>query len=353
MREVVVGGVDRKAEQVGVGHQPLLPEPHGFAPPAGHGVFVDGLALVGDDQVLVDADYLAIPFAARARSERVIEAEQVLGGRLEKDAVRLEAGGKFSVGRLADDPQHPVADGESPGDRIPDAGLEILVPGDAGPVDDHIQLSGRGVGAHAGNELLDEHRFAVYIEALQSVPEQLQQAVDHPLSRSRGEGRRERHARTLAEREHVFGDVIHAEVAYLRAADGRIGASDAREQQLEVIVQFGGRADGRTGIARIDLLFDGDGRSDARDQVHVGFGDLAQELPGIGREALDIASLSLGEDRVESQRRFARARKTGDDREGIVRDFDLDVAEVVHPRPPDMDGLFCHVALFHSFGLSA
>ena len=124
----------------------------------------------------------------------------------------------------------------------------------------------------------------------------------------------------------------------------------ACEQQFEVVVDFGRRAHGRTGVARVDLLLDGDGRRDARDDVHVGFVDLPEELPGVGREALDVAALPLGETRVEGQRRFARTGKSRHDDEFVVRNFDLDVAEVVDPRSFYINAVFVfHVSCLTTY----
>src|SRR3712207_8811357 len=52
---------------------------------------------------------------------------------------------------------------------------------------------------------------------------------------------------------------------------------------------------------------DGDGRREPRDGVHVRLLHHLQELPGVGREALDVAALALGVDRVEGERGLARA----------------------------------------------
>ena len=56
-----------------------------------------------------------------------------------------------------------------------------------------------------------------------------------------------------------------------------------------------------------------------------------------------VASLALGEDGVEGQRRFSRTRKARYDDQFVVRNLDLDVLEVVDPRAFDIDGFFvCH-----------
>ena len=70
---------------------------------------------------------------------------------------------------------------------------------------------------------------------------------------------------------------------------------------------------------------------DAGNEVHVGFIDFAQELAGVSRKAFDVTSLSFGENRVERQRGFSRARQSGNDHQLVVGDADLDIFEVVDP----------------------
>jgi hypothetical protein len=60
-------------------------------------------------------------------------------------------------------------------------------------------------------------------------------------------------------------------------------------------------------------LLDGNGRRQTVDVIDVGLLHHLQELARIRRQALDIAPLALGIDRVEGERRFARTRQTGDD----------------------------------------
>ena len=49
-----------------------------------------------------------------------------------------------------------------------------------------------------------------------------------------------------------------------------------------------------------------------------------EELPRVGREALDVAALALGVEHVEREARLARARHAGDDRQASERDVDVD-----------------------------
>ena len=115
----------------------------------------------------------------------------------------------------------------------------------------------------------------------------------------------------------------------LPAAVVAVGFADAREEQAEVVVDLGHRADGGAGVLARGLLLDGDGRGEALDGVHVRLVHLVQELAGVGRQALDVAALALGVEGVEGQRRLARARQARDDHQLVPRDLEVDVLEIV------------------------
>ena len=119
--------------------------------------------------------------------------------------------------------------------------------------------------------------------------------------------------------------------------------SDPGEKQFQVVVDFGRGADRRTRITRIDLLFDRNGRGYAGDEIDLGLVDLAEELPGIGRQAFDITPLPLREDGVEGERRFTRTGKAGNHHQFVMRDLDLDIFEVVYTGSLDVDHLLGRV----------
>ena len=113
------------------------------------------------------------------------------------------------------------------------------------------------------------------------------------------------------------------------AAHVAVGSADPRPQQAQVVVDLRDRADGRPRVARGRLLVDRDGRRQALDRVHVGLVHLAQELARVGAQRLDVATLTLGVDRVEGQRRLPRPRQSRDDDDRVPRQDDGDVLEVV------------------------
>jgi hypothetical protein len=94
--------------------------------------------------------------------------------------------------------------------------------------------------------------------------------------------------------------------------------TDAGEQQTQVVVDLGDRADRGSGVARRRLLVDGDRRRQTLDELDVGLVHLAEELAGIRGERLDVAALTLGVDRVERQARLARTGQPGEDDELVV-----------------------------------
>src|SRR5215472_14993297 len=75
------------------------------------------------------------------------------------------------------------------------------------------------------------------------------------------------------------------------------------------------------------------------DRLDIGLLHQLEKLPRIGAEALDIAALPLGIDRVEGERGFPRPGQPGDDDEAVARQVDIDVLQIVFPRAADADRL--------------
>ena len=122
-----------------------------------------------------------------------------------------------------------------------------------------------------------------------------------------GDHRREHHdARIARQREHLVDhltDGLRRErLTVVRAAR----LADAREQQAQVVVDFGDRADGRARVVRRRFLFDRDRRRQPFDVVDVGLFHHRQELPRVRRQRFDVATLAFRVQRIERERRLAR-----------------------------------------------
>ena len=114
-------------------------------------------------------------------------------------------------------------------------------------------------------------------------------------------------AGALRQREHLVDDLLDG-LALDRVAVRAVRDADPREQQPEVVVDLGDRPDRGARVARGALLVDRDGRRQAVDLVDVRLLHLAEELAGVGAQALDVAALALGVDRVEGEAGLAAAR---------------------------------------------
>ena len=104
-------------------------------------------------------------------------------------------------------------------------------------------------------------------------------------------------------------------------------------------MDFGDRADSRARVALGRLLVDRDRRRQALDRIDVGLVHLAQELPRVGRQRLDVAALPLRVDGVEGKARLAGAREPGDDDQGVARQLEGDILEVVLARTSYADAV--------------
>ena len=65
------------------------------------------------------------------------------------------------------------------------------------------------------------------------------------------------------------------------------------------------------------------------DEVDVGLVHLPEELPGVGRQRLDVPALALGEDRVEGEAGLARAGEPREHDQCVAGQVEVDVLEVV------------------------
>ena len=135
-------------------------------------------------------------------------------------------------------------------------------------------------------------------------------AVDDPVTLGLAvldERAEDEQAGALRQRQDLVDDLLDA-LALDRVAVRAVRDADPGEQQAQVVVDLGDRADRRTRVADCALLIDRDGRRQAVDLVDVRLLHLPEELAGVRAQALDIASLALGVDRVEGELDSCRSR---------------------------------------------
>ena len=149
--------------------------------------------------------------------------------------------------------------------------------------------------------------------------------------------REHHHRRAFAEPQRLVDHLAHGLRLERGAVLGAVRHAGARVEQAQVVVDLGDRAHRRTRIVRGRLLLDGDGRRQPVDVVDIGLVHHRQELPGIGRQRLDVAPLALGVEGVEGERGLARPGQPGDHDQAVAGDVEVEAAQVVGARPPDPD----------------
>ena len=149
--------------------------------------------------------------------------------------------------------------------------------------------------------------------------------------------RQHHQARVLGQRQHRVHHLADGLRLQRQLVVWAIGRAGARIQQTQVVVDLGHRADGRARVVAGGLLLDGNGRRQAFDQIDIGLVEAPEKLARIGGQALDIAALAFGIQRVERQARLARTRQSGDHHQLVARNVQVDVLQVVRARTADAD----------------
>ena len=156
------------------------------------------------------------------------------------------------------------------------------------------------------------------------------------------DGRQDVDARVLRIRHHQIDNAVERLRRDFAAAVRAVRDADVGKEQAQVVVDLGDGPDRRSRVGARGLLLDGDGRRQALDQVDVRLLHLLEKLTRVGRQRLHIAALPFGIQRVEGQRRLARARQPGDDHQLVAGNIDVDFLEVVHARAAHRDPVVRH-----------
>ena len=179
--------------------------------------------------------------------------------------------------------------------------------------------------------LLEQALLAVDLDAREALAAELLEDVLVLALAVAHDRRVDGEARALGELEHLVDDRLEALAGDRAAADRAVRAADPRVEQAEVVVDLGHGADRRARVPARRLLVDRDGRAEAVDRLDVRLLHHLEELAGVGAQALDVAALALGVDRVEGQAGLARPGEAGDADQLVPGQPDGDVLEVVLP----------------------
>ncbi len=311
----------------GVAHQVIL----AFLPGRGlhrlDGAVAQRLARVRDHQPQIDADHAAEATAGVACAVGGVEGEQ-RGLRIGVAQVALgavQAGGEAPDVGLAFVGQHVDVDAAA-------AALERRL--------DCLQrphalgaLQAEAVGHHVEQLALAGGRFDLALGLHPRIA-----ADGQPLchligggagGQLHGEGHHQAGIGLARARQQFSVDGLRRVVAHQQRGLPVEQLRGAGEQQLEVVVELGHRADRRARAAHRVGLVDRDRRRHALDAVDLRAVHAVEELARVRAEGLDIAALALGVERVEDQAGLARARWAGDHGHLAGAQVEVEVLEVV------------------------
>ena len=116
-----------------------------------------------------------------------------------------------------------------------------------------------------------------------------------------------------------------------------VGLTGTCKEQAQVVVHLGDGAYRRARILVGRLLLDGDHGRQPRHLIHIRALHAPEEVACIGRKGLYIAALTLGKERIEGQRRLARATEARDDRERPMGHIGIDILQVMFAGSVDLD----------------
>ena len=291
---------------------------------------VDRDRRIGDEQVGIDLLLRAEAGAARARAVRRVEGEDPRLQLGQRDAV-VGAGEVLGEEQLLAalheiDRHEPL--------RKPGRGLDRLREPEpqVGPhheaVDDDLDRV-LVLLVELGHALLEHVLLAVDLDAREPVPRQVLEDVLVLALAVAHDRRVDGEAGSVLELQHLVDDRVEALPRDRLAADRAVRPPDSRVEEAQIVVDLGHGADRRARVARGRLLVDRDRRTEAVDVVDVRLLHHLEELARVGGERLDVAALALRVDRVEGERRLARAGQPGDADEAVPRQADGDVLQVV------------------------
>ena len=165
----------------------------------------------------------------------------------------------------------------------------------------------------------------------------LNQVAGRVGNRSRSRLERRQHHVEPRRRQDLRARALDRVAADLAAAFRTYRAPDRREQQPQVVADFGDGADRRARILDRVLLAQRERRRNLGNRIDVRPLHPLQEQPRVSRKTLHVAPLALGINGVEDETRLARSRHSGDDGQLLAGNFERNISQVVSARAPDTD----------------
>ena len=99
---------------------------------------------------------------------------------------------------------------------------------------------------------------------------------------------------------YSFADFLKTLPGNNSPAFGAVGNTHPGKKEAEIVINLGGGGYRGAGIGNCLSLLNGNGRRKSADIIYVWFFQLLKELPGVGREGLNVAALSFRIEGIKS-----------------------------------------------------
>ncbi len=137
--------------------------------------------------------------------------------------------------------------------------------------------------------------------------------------------------------QHLLNDLVGCLSADRQAAFRAVRVTQPRKENPEVVVDLGDRAHRRPRALARRLLLDADGGRKPADPLDLGLLQRGQKLTGVAGEALDVAALAFGIQRIDRERTLSRTAGPAADGHAVAGNVEVDPLQVVLPRSADLD----------------
>ncbi len=339
-RPLVEGLSKRNAGLLGVLLELAAFPGRGLALPRSNRALVGGQLVVRDHAVEVDLDGAPEAAAGLARADRAVEAEEPRCRAAKRElAARAVKPFRESELRAALGP-HRRAPG-SPAHRVFerfDQAVVVARPSDRAVCDD-VEVRAPPVGDFARPDLVEVADLTCDPNAPIPVRQEGLADTDEVLAVGYCDRIGDQHLLACELAHHALRRARRRVAVDERPTARAVELGGMRPQVLRVVRDLRHRSDRRAARSHGRLTVHSDSDGNWIEQVDRGARQPLEELARVGAEALDVTALALGVERLERQRRLARAGRADDGYKRAGRDVEVDRLQVVRTRASEFRGL--------------
>ena len=181
--------------------------------------------------------------------------------------------------------------------------------------------------------VIKRHHLAVHPHPDEPLPADRREDILMPPLLAPDQRRQQDQFGLLRQGEQLIDNLLRALPLHRFPAFRAVRPPDRSIQQTQIIMHLRHRRHDRTRIVPRRPLLNRNRRRQPLDLIDLRFLHLVQKLARVCRKTLHIPPLPLGIERVERERRLPRTAQPGNHRQTVPRNPDIDIFQIVLPRP--------------------